>query len=433
MPAKKHCCCTTGISCDDGTLEACFAGKCMEVTVNGFSNLGDCTECLDSNRVSVGPIYTPGSPGSFTFGSGAQCMIFFDTTYADGLIQFPVDSCFPFTVCGTPTRRIEVDFGASCHAGFSGRDVVTCEIEAVEADADEWANIGSLIDTLCAGGSISVPFVSFSDNGFCGYEGGDVRIRIVEASECSNPNPIITSYNCSGGTCAKVFGDSGTYATLADCMASSCTKPAVSYSCFLHFCTDPHDGSGTYSSLADCVAAGCGAPTCTSLDSCTPTLVAEVHGLAECTNGGDHYTPNLLDGVYFLDFDSIGGGISFYKGTVNPTPDDRDSYNAETQLYLTSVIGATTIETYVHAVEAHVSCTDGEVTITEWQWKLESFESTSGGPWSVAGIGTVSYTLPTSTLSGTVVGCISGFMLSIFPYTDCLSASQTVRISGNLN
>lgn len=73
------------------------------------------------------------------------------------------------------------------------------------------------------------------------------------------------SWNCTGGSCIDPGNGTGTYSTLALCLASGCGAPPVTYNCVGGACIDPGDGSGVYSSLAECEASGCGdTPTITT-------------------------------------------------------------------------------------------------------------------------------------------------------------------------
>lgn len=67
------------------------------------------------------------------------------------------------------------------------------------------------------------------------------------------------TYNCTGGGCVDPGDGTGTYATLAACLAACGT--AVSYNCINGICIDPGNGTGTYPTLAACEASGCGAGT----------------------------------------------------------------------------------------------------------------------------------------------------------------------------
>lgn len=73
------------------------------------------------------------------------------------------------------------------------------------------------------------------------------------------------SWDCDGGTCIDPGDGTGTYSTLALCLASGCGTPPVTYNCVGGACVDPGDGSGVYATLAECEASGCGdTPTITT-------------------------------------------------------------------------------------------------------------------------------------------------------------------------
>lgn len=64
------------------------------------------------------------------------------------------------------------------------------------------------------------------------------------------------TYNCTGAGCVDPGDGTGTYATLAACLAGCAV--AESYNCVDGVCTDPGDGSGTYATLLECQNSGCG-------------------------------------------------------------------------------------------------------------------------------------------------------------------------------
>lgn len=67
------------------------------------------------------------------------------------------------------------------------------------------------------------------------------------------------TYNCTGGACVDPGDGTGTYATLAECLAGC--SVAVSYNCVNGQCVDPGNGSGTFATLLACQNSGCGIPS----------------------------------------------------------------------------------------------------------------------------------------------------------------------------
>ncbi len=64
------------------------------------------------------------------------------------------------------------------------------------------------------------------------------------------------TYNCTMAGCVDPGDGSGTYATLAECLAAC--SVAVSYNCINGSCIDPGDGSGVFTTLLECQQSGCG-------------------------------------------------------------------------------------------------------------------------------------------------------------------------------
>lgn len=91
------------------------------------------------------------------------------------------------------------------------------------------------------------------------------------------------TYNCSVGACVDPGDGTGTYATLAACLAGCVVSE--SFNCTNGQCVDPGDGTGTYASLAACVASGCGGGS----------VVVETERFDAGTGSGYYYVAPIVD------------------------------------------------------------------------------------------------------------------------------------------
>lgn len=92
--------------------------------------------------------------------------------------------------------------------------------------------------------------------------------------------PGVVTYNCVGGACIDPGDGSGTYATLAACLAGCGVDE--SYNCVDGVCVDPGDGSGAFPTLLEC-----------ELSGCTPR-VAETQKF-DAGNGSEYYLVAQID------------------------------------------------------------------------------------------------------------------------------------------
>jgi hypothetical protein len=337
--------------------------------------------------------------------------------------------------------KIDIGLTAICdHSGgwLSGAGGASFVISATSADPDGWATLQNLIDSLCEGEAISVPFESANGTDFCTYAGDPITIQIVDGSECGNS--VTTSYNCIGGVCTKLADNSGTYATLSDCITSPCDKPAATYACVLETCTDTQDGTGPFSSIADCVAAGCAPPTCDGLTGCPDMrMTAEIHGLANCPAGARTDLFSNLNGVYFLDYEAATS-YSFFLSIVDvdgggdPITGVYSDPHVESDTGIPWSVesgGGNHDEYYVYAIRITTSCTDGQVTITDLTLFLQRFQWTDPASPSPTGTSSISLGTVSSTLSATAGTCAVGYMLTIFGFNDCDSNPVTYNVSAH--
>ncbi len=417
--------------CNCGAIYECLLGKCVQIVVTGiYSGIadGDCNCCEDFNTT-----YKLTTFGTLPPPVGcSECHDQYESLIAtacgcfgssnQGMVLWGFDkSCDTYGMSMSGTIMLH-DFEPGFHPGF-----VTFEFGG---DDSETAMLK--FAQLCAGASIELPLTyqhadavppSLAPPCYANVDDAKMTITLIDDSECT---PVVETYDCVSDVCSPVFDDTGAYATLPLCVASGCEPPPETYRCINGLCTDPQDGTGAYSTIDDCVASGCGAPDCFTFNDCdSNTLVAEIASLNDCNDGTYDWLLSNLNGVYFLPFSSPG----LYHIDLGTEGDYGDPGVLFRRLI---VVAGVHEEVYCRAIDLLVTCVDGRTTITEVDFYLHSFAWTDPAAPVYVPFSTVAYN-PTSTLSGTAVDCTASFMLSVFTFTDCLSASVTFSISGTIS
>lgn len=145
-------------------------------------------------------------------------------------------------------------------------------------------------------GSYSFTFTN-NDPDSCLMPSGTVTITEGQCVPPSPPPPPppVTSWNCVDGTCTQIIGNTGTFSTIALCVASGCATsppPLTSYNCVLNQCLQISGTSGEYSTLALCET-DCGQTSYNCIDNnCIAVMgsggeystLVECQGPCECSN-----------------------------------------------------------------------------------------------------------------------------------------------------
>ena len=167
--------------------------------------------------------------------------------------------------------------------------------------------------------------------------------------DCNCIYSTATSWDCDGmGNCSEAPGDTGTYATLADCNVN-CAAPALpTWNCELVYegdtdiydCVDPGDGSGMYGSLSSCQA-NCQPEGWECINGgCVDTGTGQYATYADCNNHCFPVTYNCSYDNQMITCINPGNGTGFYTGptalydcqndpnsTCIPTPPANESWN----------------------------------------------------------------------------------------------------------
>jgi hypothetical protein len=256
------------------------------------------------------------------------------------------------------------------------------------------------------------------------------------ASTCGAPPPGPTSYDCVGGTCTERDDDGGTYATLADCIASTCGAPPATFNCDSSLCVDPGDGTGFFSTLEDCVNAGCNPPPdtptyCDGIFDCPYPYVmpVKIAGFADCSPDGGTTTFRWsnLNADYDLEQTTDYCGVTpdtneIVLTAILGTPDD---YGDPGVLIEEQFVSSTHNEWYATQIWVVLACVNDpthEIYISKvviaWQkWRWFAGSST---PPVVIDSGCYTFDTPGYTpLGSTPAPCHTSHMGTLFEYDLC--------------
>lgn len=144
------------------------------------------------------------------------------------------------------------------------------------------------------------------------------------------------TYNCLAGACVDPGDGTGTYATLAACLAGC--SVAASYNCVNGQCIDPGTGLGMYATLAECAASGCGA------------ITVETERFDAGTGSGYYYVAPVVD-----------SGDELRSKTVKAVRATGKFTNAASQIYgydVSDVVSATDLEQGLNSDTGQIAITD---------------------------------------------------------------------------